>query len=105
MSEQWIYLNGRYVNKNEAVVSVYDHGFLYGDRVFEGIRMYDGNVFRLKEHVDRLYDSGKSIMLDIPHTKEEVTEIIGETLDGMIFEMHIFEWLFREVLESGVGSK
>lgn len=80
MSEQLIYVNGEFVTKDKAVVSVYDHGFLYGDGVFEGIRAYNGNVFRLKEHLIRLYESAKSIMLEIPHTIEEVEEIVVETL-------------------------
>lgn len=80
MSSQWIYLGGEFVNKNEAVVSVYDHGFLYGDGVFEGIRVYEGNIFKLDEHLGRLYDSAKSIMLDIPYEKEELAEIIAETV-------------------------
>lgn len=63
---QVIYLNGEFVSKEDAKVSVYDHGFLYGDGIFEGIRIYNGNIFRCKEHLDRLYDSAKSIMLDIP---------------------------------------
>ncbi|TGB05173.1 branched-chain-amino-acid transaminase [Halobacillus salinus] len=80
MSSQWIYLGGEFVNKNEAVVSVYDHGFLYGDGVFEGIRVYEGNIFKLDEHLDRLYDSAKSIMLSIPYEKEELESIIAETV-------------------------
>lgn len=80
MSEQLIYVNGEFVTKDKAVVSVYDHGFLYGDGVFEGIRAYNGNVFRLKEHLVRLYESAKSIMLEIPHTIEEMEQIIIETL-------------------------
>jgi branched-chain amino acid aminotransferase len=80
MSEQWVYVNGEFVEKENAKVSVYDHGFLYGDGVFEGIRVYDGNVYRLDEHLQRLYESAQSIMLNIPHTKEELTDIIVETL-------------------------
>ncbi|MGC4376210.1 branched-chain-amino-acid transaminase [Fictibacillus sp. Mic-4] len=80
METQWVYVNGEFVAKEDAKISVYDHGFLYGDGVFEGIRVYDGNVFRLDEHLQRLYDSAKSIMLTIPHTKEELTNIIIETL-------------------------
>ncbi|ADG13699.1 branched-chain-amino-acid transaminase [Methanocaldococcus infernus] len=75
-----IYLNGKFVPKEEAKVSVFDHGLLYGDGVFEGIRAYDGNVFMLKEHIDRLYDSAKSICLDIPLTKEEMIDVVLETL-------------------------
>ncbi|RSD24854.1 branched-chain-amino-acid transaminase [Mesobacillus subterraneus] len=80
MKEQLIYLNGKFVSKKDAVVSVYDHGFLYGDGVFEGIRMYEGNVFRLKDHIDRLYDSAKSIMLAIPYSKQELSDLVVETL-------------------------
>ena len=80
MGEQMIYLNGEFVKKEDAKVSVYDHGFLYGDGVFEGIRSYNGNVFRLEEHLERLYDSAKSVMLEIPHTFEELTNIVTETL-------------------------
>jgi len=75
-----IYLDGRFVPEEEAKVSVFDHGLLYGDGVFEGIRAYNGKVFRLDEHVDRLYDSAKTINLAIPHTKEEFSELILETL-------------------------
>lgn len=80
MAEQWIYLNGEFVTKENAKISVYDHGFLYGDGIFEGIRIYDGNIFRCKEHLDRLYDSAKSIMLDIPLTYEEMQQALVETI-------------------------
>lgn len=80
MSSQWIFLNDRYVDKNEAVISVFDHGFLYGDGVFEGIRVYNGNVFKLEEHLNRLYASAHSIMLMIPYTKEELEQIIVDTV-------------------------
>ncbi|NPV27316.1 MAG: branched-chain-amino-acid transaminase [Firmicutes bacterium] len=75
-----IYLNGQFVPEEEAKVSVFEHGFLYGDGVFEGIRAYHGRVFRLREHIDRLYDSAKAITLNIPLTKEEMTEVVLETL-------------------------
>lgn len=80
MAEQWIYLNGQYVTKENAVVSVYDHGFLYGDGIFEGIRIYNGNIFKCKEHLDRLYDSAKSIMLNIPLAYQEMEDALVETL-------------------------
>ncbi|HOJ49933.1 MAG TPA: branched-chain-amino-acid transaminase [Spirochaetota bacterium] len=67
-----IYINGNFYTKDEAKISVFDHGFLYGDGVFEGIRIYNGRVFKLKEHIDRLYDSAKAIMLNIPMSKEEL---------------------------------
>ncbi|MDP3104677.1 MAG: branched-chain-amino-acid transaminase [Candidatus Methanoperedens sp.] len=78
--EQLIYFNGKFVPKQEARTSVYDHGFLYGDGVFEGIRAYNGRVFRLDGHLDRLYDSAKAIDLKIPLSKEEMTKAIIETL-------------------------
>ena len=75
-----IYLDGRYVPEEEAKVSVFDHGLLYGDGVFEGIRAYNGRVFRLDEHIARLYDSSKAIDLAVPIAKEEMAEAIKETL-------------------------
>jgi branched-chain amino acid aminotransferase len=75
-----IYLDGKLVPKEDARVSVFDHGFLYGDGVFEGIRVYDGNVFRLKEHMDRLYESAKTIALEIPLTPEEMTKATLDTI-------------------------
>jgi branched-chain amino acid aminotransferase len=80
MAEQWIYLNGEFVTKENAKVSVYDHGFLYGDGIFEGIRIYDGNVFRLKQHLDRLYDSAKSIDLKIPLSYQEMQDAVIATV-------------------------
>ena len=75
-----IYLNGRIVPQEEATVSVFDHGFLYGDGVFEGIRVYDGNVFQLKEHLDRLYESARSIALEIPLETEQLTRATLDTV-------------------------
>jgi len=73
-----VYVDGKMVPKEEAVVSVFDHGFLYGDGVFEGIRVYEGNVFRLREHIDRLYESANTIALEIPMTRDQM---IGATLE------------------------
>ncbi len=75
-----IYLNGRFVDEDEARVSVFDHGLLYGDGVFEGIRAYSGRVFRLQEHIDRFFESARSIMLDIGMPPQEVSEVVLETL-------------------------
>jgi branched-chain amino acid aminotransferase len=75
-----IYLNGEFVPKEKAVVSVFDHGLLYGDGVFEGIRAYHGRVFKLGEHLDRLYDGARAISLKIPVSKDEMQEIVLETL-------------------------
>jgi branched-chain amino acid aminotransferase len=75
-----VYLDGKLVSKEQAVVSVFDHGFLYGDGVFEGIRIYGGVVFRLDEHIARLYHSARSILLDIPLTPAEMIEATLETV-------------------------
>ena len=75
-----VYLNGKLVDKKDAKVSVFDHGFLYGDGVFEGIRAYNCLVFKLKEHIDRLYESAHTIMLDIPLTKKEMIDAVIKTL-------------------------
>ena len=79
-NELQIYIDGAYYPKALAKISVYDHGFLYGDGVFEGIRAYNGVVFKLKEHVDRLYRGAHAIMLNIPLTKEEMVQAVVETL-------------------------
>lgn len=79
MADRIIYLDGEYINDNEAKVSVFDHGLLYGDGVFEGIRAYNGRIFRCEEHIDRLYASAKAIMLNIPLSKEEMTNVLLET--------------------------
>ncbi|RZN64564.1 MAG: branched-chain-amino-acid transaminase [Candidatus Methanoliparum thermophilum] len=71
-----VFIDGEYYEDNDAKISVLDHGFLYGDGVFEGIRAYNGKVFKLQEHIDRLYDSAKAIILDIPLKKEEMIENI-----------------------------
>lgn len=73
-----IFIDGVLYDREDAKISVYDHGFLYGDGVFEGIRVYNGRIFRLSEHLDRLYESAKTIMLEIPMTKEEM---IRETVN------------------------
>jgi len=78
--ELLIYIDGKFYPESEAKISVFDHGFLYGDGVFEGIRSYNGVVFKLKEHIDRLYNSAKAIMLDIPMTKDEMIEAVLKTL-------------------------
>jgi branched-chain amino acid aminotransferase len=75
-----VYVDGKFIPASEAKISVFDHGFLYGDGVFEGIRAYNGRVFKLMEHLDRLYDCAKVIKLKIPVSKEEFAEIILETL-------------------------
>ncbi|MEI6588669.1 MAG: branched-chain-amino-acid transaminase [Verrucomicrobiota bacterium] len=73
-----VYLDGAFVDKSEAKVSVFDHGLLYGDGIFEGIRLYDGNIFRLDEHLERLEYSAKAILLSIPLTRKELSDITCE---------------------------
>jgi len=75
-----VYINGKFYEKNEAKISVFDHGLLYGDGVFEGIRSYNRLVFKLKEHIERLFESAKSIMLGITLTKEQLTKAVISTL-------------------------
>ena len=79
-NELLVYVDGKFYPKSEATVSVYDHGLLYGDGVFEGIRAYNGVVFKLKEHIDRLYASAHPIFLVIPLTKEQMIQAVLETL-------------------------
>lgn len=74
-----VYIDGQYYPRESAKISVFDHGFLYGDGVFEGIRAYDGCIFRLREHLERLYASARYLLLTIPYTAEELTEIVKET--------------------------
>lgn len=100
MTEQQIFLNGEFVQKQDAKVSVYDHGYLYGDGVFEGIRVYDGNVFRLKEHLIRLYESAKSILLTIPYTLEELTQIVVDTVN----RNNLHSGYIRLVVSRGEGN-
>ncbi len=75
-----VYIGGKLYDKADAKISVYDHGLLYGDGVFEGIRSYSGHVFRLGRHIDRLYDSARSIHLQIPMAKGEMAHAINDTL-------------------------
>jgi len=75
-----VYLNGQLVDKEKAVVSVFDHGLLYGDGVFEGIRAYHGRVFKLVEHLDRLFNSARALLLALPLSKKQFEEAVLETL-------------------------
>jgi len=75
-----IYLNGKFVNRKEAVVSVFDHGLLYGDGAFEGIRSYKGLVFKLKEHIDRLFETTHTLLIKIPLTKKQMIKAVTDTL-------------------------
>lgn len=78
MSEK-VWINGELVDKDKATVSVYDHGLLYGDGVFEGIRLYHGKVFKHREHIDRLYESARVLLLEMPMAKEDLMKSVEET--------------------------
>ena len=95
-----IYIDGEFLPKAEAKVSVFDHGLLYGDGVFEGIRSYNGRVFKLDEHLERLYDSAKSIMLEIPISIETMEETVLETLR----RNNLREAYIRLIITRGVGD-
>lgn len=95
-----VYIDGEFVPATQAKISVFDHGFLYGDGVFEGIRAYNGKVFKLKEHIDRLYDSAKAIDLQIPISKEEFMEIILETLR----RNKLRDAYIRPIVTRGIGD-
>ncbi len=94
-----IYLDGRYVPSDEAKVSVFDHGLLYGDGVFEGIRVYNGRIFRLDQHLDRLFNSAKAIMLAIPLGREQLIEACCETCRQNTLK----DGYIRLVVTRGVG--
>jgi branched-chain amino acid aminotransferase len=95
-----IYINGKYYDKPDAKISVYDHGLLYGDGVFEGIRIYSGKAFKLAEHVARLFESARSIKLEVPISEGEMIKAINDTIalnnkrDGYI----------RPIITRGAGS-
>ena len=99
-SELQVYIDGKYYPKSEAKISVYDHGFLYGDGVFEGIREYNCIVFKLKEHVERLFRSAHAIMLQIPLTKEEMIQaVVGTLRKNKMKDSYI-----RLIVSRGVGD-
>lgn len=95
-----IYIDGTFYADNEAKISVFDHGLLYGDGVFEGIRFYNGRVFRLKEHLDRLYDSARAICLTVPLTQDEMTRAVLES----IRQNQLRDGYIRLVVTRGVGD-
>jgi branched-chain amino acid aminotransferase len=98
--EVQVYIDGEYYPKSQAKVSVYDHGLLYGDGVFEGIRAYNGIVFKLNEHIDRLYRSAHALRLTIPLTKEEMTKIVLETLR----KNNLRDAYIRLIVTRGIGD-
>ena len=97
-----IFINDRLVSEEQAVVSVFDHGLLYGDGVFEGLRSYSGKVFRLDAHLDRLYASARAICLEIPLAKEVVAKAVNDTLtaNGVTYSLKPLGEV-RPVIEAG----
>lgn len=98
--EPKVYINGKLYPKDKAMVSVFDHGFLYGDGVFEGIRCYNGNVFKFAEHIERLYNSAKAISLEIHLTKDELKNAVTDTLKTN----NLKDSYIRLVVTRGVGK-
>lgn len=95
-----IYVDGRYLDERSAKISVFDHGLLYGDGIFEGIRAYNGRVFKLQEHIDRLYYSAKAIMLKIPITPAKMLQAVVETCR----RNNIRDGYIRLVVTRGIGT-
>ena len=95
-----IYLNDQLVDSDKAMVSVYDHGLLYGDGIFEGIRLYDSCIFKLDEHLERLEYSAKAIMLNLPWTRKDIAEAVCETCRAN----DLTDGYIRLVVTRGVGS-
>ncbi len=95
-----IHIDGSLLDEKDAKISVFDHGLLYGDGIFEGIRFYNRRVFRLEEHIRRLYDSAKSILLTIPMTPAEMTAAVLETCRAN----ELTDGYIRLVITRGVGS-
>ncbi len=95
-----IYLDGEWLDKASARISVYDHGLLYGDGVFEGMRVYGGRTFKLAEHVDRLYDSAKAILINVPMSREEMMRVTEEG----VRRAGLTEGYLRHIVTRGVGD-
>ena len=95
-----IYVDGNYFDENNAKISVFDHGLLYGDGIFEGLRAYNGRVFRLKEHIDRLFASAKAILLTLPKTHAEIVTAVVETCR----QNQIRDGYIRLLVTRGVGT-
>jgi branched-chain amino acid aminotransferase len=95
-----IYIDGKFYSEANAKISVFDHGLLYGDGIFEGIRFYNGRVFRLEEHLLRLWDSARSICLEIPMTMPDMTEAVLET----IRQNHLRDGYIRLLVTRGIGN-
>jgi branched-chain amino acid aminotransferase len=97
---EYVYIDGKFFDRKDAKISVFDHGLLYGDGVFEGVRAYNGRVFRLDEHVDRMYDGAKAIMLTPPLTKAEMKKAIIDTLE----KNKLKDAYIRPIITRGMGD-
>ena len=95
-----VYINGKYHEEAEATISVFDHGLLYGDGIFEGIRAYNGRIFKLKEHIDRLFYSAKAILLEIPMTHDKLMAAVVQTCR----QNEVHDGYIRLVVTRGVGT-
>lgn len=95
-----VYINGKFYDEDEAKVSVFDHGYLYGDGVFEGIRLYNGRIFRCEEHINRIYSAAKAINMEIPLTKTEFRDALAET----IRKNNLKDGYIRPVVSRGKGD-
>jgi branched-chain amino acid aminotransferase len=95
-----VYINGKLFDKADAKISVYDHGLLYGDGIFEGIRIYEGKVFRLRQHIDRLYESARAIRLEIPMSREQMLDAVNSTVQA---NAALSPGYIRLVVTRGVG--
>ena len=100
VKEAKVYVDGKFYSEANAKISVFDHGLLYGDGIFEGIRFYNGRVFRLEEHLDRLWDSARSICLEIPMSKRDMTQAVLET----IRQNHLRDGYIRLLVTRGIGN-
>jgi len=100
VKEAKIYIDGKFYSEANAKISVFDHGLLYGDGIFEGIRFYNGRVFRLEEHLLRLWDSARSICLEVPMTMQDMTEAVLET----IRQNHLRDGYIRLLVTRGIGN-
>src|ERR1700741_1650393 len=98
--EAKIYIDGKFYSEADAKVSVFDHGLLYGDGIFEGIRFYNSRVFRLQEHLDRLWDSARSICLEIPMSMQEMEEALLDAIRAN----NLREGYIRLIVTRGVGN-
>ena len=97
--DKWVFLNGEFIPSEKAVLSIYDHGFLYGDGAFEGIRAYNGKVFRLKDHVNRLYLALKSLWIELPYGQDQ----FAANLDKLVEMNGVTNAYIRVTVSRGIS--